>query len=52
MAAIYSGVFTGGDTIGTSNRTATGTPAGGDANVAPTCTDNQGGTYYLVGAEL
>lgn len=50
----------GGGTSGTSNRTATITPAVGDlfvvfcnasgnTNSAPTCSDNNGGTYSLVG---
>lgn len=60
MAAIYAGQWSGGDTTGTSDRSASGTPAAGEllvvfcavsvnTNAAPTCSDDQGGLYYLAG---
>src|SRR5262245_1923529 len=53
---IYNGSDSTGSSVGTSNRSATYTPAPGDllvvfcavvnnANTTPTCTDDQGGTY-------
>lgn len=60
VPAIYAGQASGGDTAGTSNRTCAVTPAIGEllvvavnvstnTNAAPTCSDDQGGTYYLAG---
>ena len=59
MAATYSSSAAGGGTSGTSNRTASITPAAGttlvvfcmvsvNTNNAPTCSDNRGGTYDLI----
>lgn len=59
MTAAYAGQWSGGGTSGTSDRSASGTPALGEllvvfcavstnTNTAPTCTDDQGGTYTLV----
>lgn len=59
MTAIYAGSWSGGETSGTTDRSASGTPAVGEllvvacqastnTNTAPTCTDDQGGTYTLI----
>lgn len=61
MTAVYAGQASGGGTTGTADRSASVTPAigellvvfccvGNNSNTAPTCSDDQGGTYALIGS--